>query len=786
MREIRTYGLITGEGLSAETPRHGAMLCKKSEKMTVATLAALSLMFAAYADSGYDSWFQQSNNNVNVFTSSCWVDPADGSQTKVVATAGNSYYVPAGKTALTPDANSTFPGSALAVAGTLKLTSWDKVYTINDLRMLPGSVLTHNSYNYLAGNVAIEGTPESPVKMNIFYYGMSNHFAYRSNFSGGVGNVVRTGSTSTSITREKMEACYLAISGSWANFLGRWIVGSNTCARLSGSATTFPGTISIERDGLIYIPTSSTFKNVTIGDLDLSNGSMVKLQYASGNHSLVTVTNSLSISGSPLFICECDIPATNVLHVLRLSGVAAKNVPDVSGLRLELAGFNVGDLLGDAHAVLRDNGDGTKDVCFVWDDLVHMITANHTYDETKSAFYAANASYWSTGEIPGSTFTGKVYCASRAIQWKKWDYLGYRGMSLYTRGDIYAHVYSLNLKEIVVLGSLNMSSYSGPATTEIKAPLKLNGYQVKIIGRDDHKIVLSGEVSGTGGLGVRWDDSGRQAFSVDIKGTNTNFAGSVYVHSPAGAYNAANDVDHAVRMVIHDGRNLGGVYEGKDSWKAFRVDGYSYVECSGDIVLSQPTRGLFVDGGARFNVPSGKTLEIDYPVTYGGEFMKVGPGSLVLGCAAPGFATNGVPYSLPLEGTNVLTVAGGSLRIAATNAVNGLAVSFAAGTALVVDPCPADADLREYGAINTKWGVPFASTQGGAIPVSFLDRQFPDTAFSVAICTVSQTASETLQFDVPGTVKRRKCTVTTRSNPDGTMTFVANFSAKPGFILSVY
>ena len=51
---------------------------------------------------GYDSWFQQVNNNVDVFNSTCWVDPADESQTKVAATAGNSYYVPAGKTALTP------------------------------------------------------------------------------------------------------------------------------------------------------------------------------------------------------------------------------------------------------------------------------------------------------------------------------------------------------------------------------------------------------------------------------------------------------------------------------------------------------------------------------------------------------------------------------------------------------------------------------------------------------------------------------------------------------------
>ena len=513
---------------------------------------------------------------------------------------------------------------------------------------------------------------------------------------------------------------------------------------------------------------------------------MVELIYSGGKPSLVTVTDSLNISGSPLFICGCDIPTTNVLHVLRLSGSAAQNAPDVSGLRLELSGFAVGDLADDAHAVLRDNGDGTKDVCFVWDDLVHMIKGNGSYKNEESAFNSANGSYWSTGEIPGSTFTGKVYCANRSIQWSTWTHFSYPGMSLYTRGNIYAHVLSLNLKALNLLGELSMCTYSGPTTTEIKAPVKLSGYLVNLRGREGRKMILSGEVSGAGGLRVQWDGAANNHnFYVDIKGTNTNFAGSVYVDTRDGQYDPANGVDMALRMEFHDARNLGGAYEGEDSWKSFHVDGYSYIECSGDIVLAEPTRGLFVDGGARFHVPAGKTLEIDYPVTYGGEFMKVGPGNLVLGCAAPGFATNGVPYELPLEGTNVLTIAEGSLRVASTNAVNGLAVSFAAGTSLVVDPCPADADLRNYGAINTKWSAPFANAQGGAIPVSFLDIPFPDKAFSVAICTVSQTASGSLTFDVPRTVKKRKCTVTERANSDGTVSFVVSFSAKAGFALAI-
>ena len=129
-------------------------------------------------------------------------------------------------------------------------------------------------------------------------------------------------------------------------------------------------------------------------------------------------------------------------------------------------------------------------------------------------------------------------------------------MSLYTRGNIFAHVHSLYLKEISIFGAMSICTYSGPTTTEMKAPLKLNGYQVNIRGRENRKMILSGEVSGAGGLNVQWDGaSNNHNFYVDIKGTNTNFAGSVFVDSRDGEYDAANGVDSAVRIEFHDARN---------------------------------------------------------------------------------------------------------------------------------------------------------------------------------------------------------------------------------------
>ena len=744
-----------------------------------------SLSLCGFADIDYSTWFQQVVNNVNVYSSNCWVDPADATATKVSASAGNLYYVPVGMTAYTPEVNSTFPGASLAVAGTLSLRKYAKTHTINDLRLLAGSTLNSGgTYNYLAGNVDIGGTEAAPVKMWMFYYGMKNHFEYSANFTGGRDSVVRMGSSSTTVSRDQMLACYLGITGNWANYFGKLIIGTNVCVKLSSGSNQFPGEVFIENKGMLSFNNYSIPQNVTIGSLTLSDGAMVYTLFNGSHWTLLTVTNSFSVVGSPTFIItNRNLDLDNSITLLRLGDAAAANAPDVSGLGFEIVEYNF-DLREKMHADLKDNGDGTKDMRFVWPGLVQMVTSNGSYQPEKSAFNATNTSYWSTGVIPDSSFTGDVYCSDRNLQWREWLHFSYPGMTLYTLGNIFAHVHSLDLKAINILGNMGIYSYAGPTTTELKAPLVLNGHKVVIGGRNGRTVVLSGEISGSGKLDIRWDGAPERPFGVDIKGTNTNFSGSVYVFSHDGSYDSEG-ADQAIRLEFHDARNLGGVYSDADSWKAFQVAGYSYVKCSGDITLSEPTRGLFVDRGARFYVPTGKTLEIDYQMTYGGEFMKLGPGDVVLGCAAPGFATNGVPAELPLAGTNVLTIAEGALRVAATNAVNGLAVKFADGTGLVVDPCPSDADLQTYGAINTRWSVPFTGAAAGeAIPVTFLERTFPEKAFSAAICTVSAAAAETIAFDVPSRVQKRKCRVATRPNPDGSVTFVAGFSARSGLIVN--
>ena len=124
----------------------------------------------------------------------------------------------------------------------------------------------------------------------------------------------------------------------------------------------------------------------------------------------------------------------------------------------------------------------------------------------------------------------------------------------------------------------------------------------------------------------------------------------------------------------------------------------------------------------------------------------------------------------PLEGTNVLKIAAGSLTPTDTTCCDGLAISFATGSKLVLD-ASATGDLKTYGLYDVKWDAPITVEGGAPLPVEFdLPDGFNKTvASSFGICTVSPTAAASLDvddFDI-ARVKGMKSTVRKVENRDG-------------------
>ena len=185
---------------------------------------------------------------------------------------------------------------------------------------------------------------------------------------------------------------------------------------------------------------------------------------------------------------------------------------------------------------------------------------------------------------------------------------------------------------------------------------------------------------------------------------------------------------------------------------------------------------MFVESGAQFQVTPGAVFEINVPLTLSGEIIKTGTGTLVLGGEAR--FVDGSPASDPEEGKNIVMVNEGALKITATNAVNGMAITLASGTKLVLDAYPTAPGMMETGFVATRWRTPLTTTASdGVIPVEInlpSGLTAPQTALVLPICTVTPEAAANLAFRLPKYPGLCR-TVERRTNADGSVTLLAQF-----------
>ena len=128
------------------------------------------------------------------------------------------------------------------------------------------------------------------------------------------------------------------------------------------------------------------------------------------------------------------------------------------------------------------------------------------------------------------------------------------------------------------------------------------------------------------------------------------------------------------------------------------------------MTLDTANRGIFVNWFGRMLVESNIVFHVNARLTMGGTLEKMGAGTLWLGAsAAPKFTGAQLadpPSAAGADGTNVVRVLEGALGATTTNAVDGLALSFAEGGKLAVDAA-ATGDVAAYGLYNKKGTVTF-------------------------------------------------------------------------------
>ena len=172
-------------------------------------------------------------------------------------------------------------------------------------------------------------------------------------------------------------------------------------------------------------------------------------------------------------------------------------------------------------------------------------------------------------------------------------------------------------------------------------------------------------------------------------------------------------------------------------------------------------------------------LEFTTQLTLNGTLYKEGAGTLIMG----GSVKFGADASdTPVEGASLFIVTNGTVKVTAADAMNGLATTFAAGTRLVLEVDPANAELTGHGIRNDKIDKPFSVNGGGKLPISLhasddVKAAMKGRPVTIGLFTVTAKADETFRALMPETLrspfKSTKSSIV-RSEKDGTVVYSLN------------
>lgn len=765
--------------------------------MSAVAFSAMTLPMAAADAEDYASYLALQTSDVSRNESS--FIRANWGQANEIAKEGGRYIVPSGMVMYSPASAATFPGDALAIAGTfVAANNGYSSNTFKDLILLPGGVCKHSSNTSItADRISVMANGAQPFLFDWFIQA-DRSILYKASFEGGKDAVLKFGrGNAETVERTQALSTSSQIDGDFAGYFGKIVLGTGTYVRLAcinadyevtGVNHAYPGEFELEKDSILV---SSKLNHATnyFGGLSLNPGSELNI-YAHGvygHFTTFTVTNRFSASGdfrvgfsydrSIAYEYDYDTLGRNGhIPLVHLTGPAAETDADFSESTITNMYIKnrIGNLPANVRLGLFDNGDGTKDVSVIWDPVVLMNKVNAS-NGSSSPLAFSDGICWSTGEVPDEDFDGNALIDSTSLGLNANVHIARTNMVLTVKSEatVYHQALSFAVKELHMVGGSKFMTYSGSLTPSLYGKLVVwpGAKPVSFLGWTDRCYKVYSEISGNGVVSV--SNNNPTSVSMELFGTNVNYSGAFVVDSHADSWAPESGTDECTTLFLNDGRNLGGAYSGDDAWKALTVKGNSKVSVRNDVTLNEPTRGIYIENAARFDVPEGKNLTIMQDVTFAGELVKTGAGRLTLGGAA--LFVDGSPATAPVVGTNKLTMDEGVLKVVSTNALDGVAVKFAAGTALELDAFPKADGMADRGVVNTKWHAPFVSA-GGKVRVAFVDdgTECGDNA-QVAVCTVRSSAVDSLPFSFGRLRSGFYTKTTTRDNGDGTVTVFAGF-----------
>ena len=558
----------------------------------------------------------------------------------------------------------------------------------------------------------------------------------------------------------------------------------------------FPGSLELQAGASLV--TTSAQCVVTLANATFATGSTIKLPTAftgSGAASCarVAVTNSLTL-GDDVAI-EITPPANGLTN--RLAVLVSKN----GGIDKTKFSFKFPASLstwfesvgGAWFEVETNQATGEQTLYAVCVPLVKMVYSDAgSKDNGPTRLAVTNAAAWSDGKLPhaGAHYliasdddvTGRsggntyFYTAST-------NEFVFPGDSLTLGSHVCSRIFAkqFTVPTLRLLDSCEIWSRAG--TTFDGTEVVADSGVVRLSSFNGTTMTFSGDLSGAAEVRVGTVTSTSvPGGTYKFNGGNSDFVGTLVVSQYVqGVQYGATYSERYQRFYLYNSTTLGGALPAFNP-EAAVLSEFGRFTLNNDVSISTNlNRGLAVYGNGVVDTAA-HSLNLGMPLTMDGTLYKLGAGTLRLDANRHAVG----------EGGGTIVVTNGTLAVAAADAINGIAVSFAPGTALVLKTNLADEELTRYGIRNVGLAEPFVLAEGmAALPLTVdatgggeLPRGHGGT---VGILTVSDSATNRLDaaITVPRTYRGFKfSSVKVHDDENGWTTYAARYEPT-GCVISI-
>ena len=704
-----------------------------STRSAVAALAVFCCTACAFADIDYSTYIQLKKD----FSSAAGVPyPTSTYWTPAGAMAyGNKYIIPSGRSLTTSTykdetrnmIGGTWPMDELAIQGTFAVTAnggRQNVAVTEHLALLPGgTIMMKSAYGTVKGDTLdIRGTAENPSVIGYDYATASDKSSYYAildiAFTGAADNVVRFVYTVANSNYSIFQRAFRVTKG-FDDFLGTVIVdGENTWLRPETSATTFdiPGTLWITNGASVYVATVSP----TFGSLVMAGDAT--LQLASGK--AVTVTNSFEIEEGAKITLEgagafMNDYSTGVSHspmeITFLSVCGAANAAGVDRTALADAvkagsvGFVYGGGIPRLKMVESARADGGVDFKLTHEPFVAQIknsaSASGPYGFEQYDTYLSDGQAISPDLDYVTQRDRAVYFDSPYVfPGRSWTIAGGSGTVGFYSGD------QLTVADLRLLDGAWFRQMSKNINAFLYGAAVLYGtVNFRISGSNTFKV--ESVLSGVGDIVVSLDvykcaeKGSAYRGRLELAGANSAWTGRTLVGCGRSA--SANEGLTNLTLRAASAANLGGARDAF-TFDAVKIADTCTLAITDTTTFDAANRGWCLMDGSTVDIAANKTVTVNETVTFGGASVKTGSGTLVLGGGAKFYDDENDAASDTPNGAS-FRIAAGRLGVTSATALQGVGVTFAAGTKLVAYP---DTDGLSLSSAPT--------FEGGTLPVEIV------------------------------------------------------------------